>query len=453
VIRESHLNSSRPMIALRRASHVCWMVVAFLYWGSQTAWGAPCDLIVSSGATTLANGIYSFCSVTVAVGATLVIGGAVTLNASGNVDIEGVVDGKGNGYGSAYDASTGPGTGSNGYVSALTGGTYVFGAGGGHGGKGGGVVGYCVGCVTVPGGVTYDSSTNPVLMGSAGGYGGTYAPGAGGGALIINASSGNVTLNGTVDMSGGDGISATVDSGFGHISGGGGGSGGTFSVDAIGFYGLGSILASGGLGGGTGGCGGGGGRVRFCASNGTKDYSGTEDVSGGIGAVEGGAFMYPGDAGSFYECVVNTPTPTMTATATETATLTPTVISSLTNTPTPTMTMTVISTVTPSNTPTLFPTPIPGCFYISRNTMRPASGEGLEILFCSNQDGRATLKVYNTAGELVGDLFNNGVSPGGQYQVAWDAKNKLGQDVASGIYILRLTLPSGAREAKVDVIR
>jgi hypothetical protein len=79
--------------------------------------------------------------------------------------------------GSAYDSSTGPGTGSNGYVSVLTGGTYVFGAGGGHGDKGGGVVGYCVGCVTVPGGVTYDLSTNPVLMGIAGGYGGTEAKG------------------------------------------------------------------------------------------------------------------------------------------------------------------------------------------------------------------------------------------------------------------------------------
>jgi flagellar hook assembly protein FlgD len=85
--------------------------------------------------------------------------------------------------------------------------------------------------------------------------------------------------------------------------------------------------------------------------------------------------------------------------------------------------------------------------------MRPASGEDLEILFCSNQNGRAILKVYNTAGELVGDLFNNGVAPGGQYQVAWDAKNKSGQDVASGVYILRLTLPSGAREAKVVIIR
>jgi hypothetical protein len=77
--------------------------------GFSNGLGAPCDLIVSSGVTTLANGTYSFCSVTVAAGATLVIGGAVSLNASGNVDIEGVVDGKGDGYGVGLRLFNGPG--------------------------------------------------------------------------------------------------------------------------------------------------------------------------------------------------------------------------------------------------------------------------------------------------------------------------------------------------------
>ena len=61
-----------------------------------------CALNVASGAVTLTNTNVTYCSMSVAVGATLYIQGAVTINVTGNVDIEGTVYGLGAGYGSIY---------------------------------------------------------------------------------------------------------------------------------------------------------------------------------------------------------------------------------------------------------------------------------------------------------------------------------------------------------------
>lgn len=122
----------------------------------------PCPYNITTGSVTLASGAYTGCSLTVSAGATLVINGAVTLNLTGNVDIEGEVYGLGLGYGSAGSPTSGPGAGVNGVEQS---GNYLGGSGAGHGGTGGG------GNYWPTGGTVYDSSTNPVLMGSAGGSG------------------------------------------------------------------------------------------------------------------------------------------------------------------------------------------------------------------------------------------------------------------------------------------
>jgi flagellar hook assembly protein FlgD len=85
--------------------------------------------------------------------------------------------------------------------------------------------------------------------------------------------------------------------------------------------------------------------------------------------------------------------------------------------------------------------------------MKSSSGQDLAILFCANEDGRATLKIFNSAGEKIQELFNGYISPGAQYQVFWDGKNMSGQKVASGIYLIHLTLPGSTRVAKVAVTR
>jgi flagellar hook assembly protein FlgD len=85
--------------------------------------------------------------------------------------------------------------------------------------------------------------------------------------------------------------------------------------------------------------------------------------------------------------------------------------------------------------------------------MKASTGSDVAVLFCTSQNGRADLTVYNTAGETIRVLFGGPVSPGGQYQASWDGKNKSGQNVASGVYLLHLKLPDSVRVAKVAVIR
>ena len=244
----------------------------FTWTPTITPTALPCDLVVPSGAMTLSSGAFSFCSLTVSNGATLVIGGAVTLNVSGNVDIEGVINGKGLGYSSAFEANAGVRPGTNGNTTSGGGG------GGGHGGAGGN------GGDAAAGGDSNDSIMGPAWMGSAGG-GGTYVEvgetgipgGAGGAALVLNAPNGNVTVNGTIDM-GGDTFAANP--------GSGGGAGGTFALWAKNLYGNGLLEAKGGANApATGtpysGGGGGGGRIFFCLT-GVNQFTGSADVSGGL---------------------------------------------------------------------------------------------------------------------------------------------------------------------------
>lgn len=439
-------------------------LLAALLSGTPIALSAQtCALNVLSGSMTLSNGTFSYCSVSVAAGATLVIGGAVTIDCSGDVDIEGAVDGVGNGYGSVYASGGGPGKGGDGavsvigYSSGITITIYHGGGGGGHGGMGGGW-GFG-GNYGSNGGVTYDSPTQPDLMGSSGGYAATTAPGAGGAALVLSVPSGYVTLNGTVDMSGGVGVPAAGQSGSG------GGSGGTLSVDAFGINGSGLVRAMGGLGGmgtlGIAGCCGGGGRVRLCASNGLEQFSGSMDVSGAQGQYLGTVCAYPGCfneyapsgyAGSFFDCnVTATPTPSLTPTSTPTATLTP--VATETPTVTPTTTGTPIPMATSTATGTPYPTPVPGCFFVSRNRIRPALGETLEVDICTVHGGYVSLRVYNSAGELVRELFRGDLTPADHPQLFWDGRNRQGAFVASGVYLLALTYPGEEHAAKVAVIR
>jgi len=115
------------------------------------------------------------------------------------------------------------------------------GGGGGHGGQGG----YGSGRA---GGIENDSTNAPALPGSGGGrYGG-----AGGGLVTIQASGGNVTINGTVTANGASGPNE-----------GGGGSGGGINIICGTFGGssTGLLSAVGGPAGNSNGGGGGGGRI------------------------------------------------------------------------------------------------------------------------------------------------------------------------------------------------
>jgi len=140
-------------------------------------------------------------------------------------------------YNLGFAGAEGPGVGSSG----------THGAGAGHGGKGGNGAGST-------GGPEYGSATEPIELGSGGGYSGEKGN-PGGGAVKINAS-GTVTINGTVNCRG------AAPSG-GHRAGGSGGS--VWITSSI-LTGTGKLRVDGANGsGGTGG--GAGGRIALHAGS------------------------------------------------------------------------------------------------------------------------------------------------------------------------------------------
>ncbi len=232
------------------------------------------------------SGVFNFTTVSIPSGVTVTFtrnasNKPVTILASGNVTIGGAIN---------VDGSPGNGNGSGGYggPGAFAGGAggYGFdqsfagvpgdgpgGAGGGGGGtsvtpSGGGGGGYSANGTNGSGGPNpglggprFGAVTIlPLVGGSGGGGGGTIAnnrggsAGGGGGAILI-ASSGTITLTGSISARGGNGIYISPSAG-----GGGGGAGGAIRLIANIVNGGGSMNVNGGQGGCYNYCGGGGGQ-------------------------------------------------------------------------------------------------------------------------------------------------------------------------------------------------
>lgn len=184
-------------------------------------------------------------------------GKAGTSNRIGGLGGPGGFNGGSGGYG--FDQSfsgvpgDGPGGGGGGTGSS-TNNSPGTGGGGGYGAAG--TVGG--GTVAGPAGPKYGAVTIlPLVGGSGGGGGGTTnnnrgGPGGGGGGAVLIASSGTITINGTIFARGGDALS-------GINAPGGGGSGGAVRLIANTVTGTGTINVSGG-GGGCSPCSGAGGR-------------------------------------------------------------------------------------------------------------------------------------------------------------------------------------------------
>jgi hypothetical protein len=242
------------------------------------------------------DGVFNFTTITIPAGVTVsfttrvgVRQPPVSLLASGNVTIQGRIDvaGTDGGVGSlgaqlfSNAGVGGPGgfdggSGSNGLI-GLTG-AGGLGPGGGGPGVIGGVPGHAghltPGASAVGGSAYGDPRLVPLIGGSGGGGGAVPAAGitgggggGGGGALLI-ASSGTITLTGTIAATGGAGGTA----GFG-AQGGASGSGGAVRLVSTAITGSGVIDVRGGPGAG-------GGRIRVEAFTNTATVGG--GVAGGV---------------------------------------------------------------------------------------------------------------------------------------------------------------------------
>ena len=75
------------------------------------------------------------------------------------------------------------------------------------------------------------------------------------------------------------------------------------------------------------------------------------------------------------------------------------------------------------------------------------------MTFEIRRPGRVTLTVHDISGRLVCSL-DLGALPAGHHQIRWDGRNSAGQNVASGMYLLRLEGADGASAtAKALLVR
>ena len=70
-----------------------------------------------------------------------------------------------------------------------------------------------------------------------------------------------------------------------------------------------------------------------------------------------------------------------------------------------------------------------------------------------SQMGFCSLKIYNSAGELVRVLLDDQRQSGTYKDCGWDGKNKNGENVASGVYVIYYTNRYQTRMAKLLVVR
>jgi flagellar hook assembly protein FlgD len=70
-----------------------------------------------------------------------------------------------------------------------------------------------------------------------------------------------------------------------------------------------------------------------------------------------------------------------------------------------------------------------------------------------SQEGVCSLKIYNSAGELVRTLLDERRQFGIYQEVPWDGKNMEGEEVASGVYVIYYTTRYATRTARVIVLR
>jgi flagellar hook assembly protein FlgD len=75
------------------------------------------------------------------------------------------------------------------------------------------------------------------------------------------------------------------------------------------------------------------------------------------------------------------------------------------------------------------------------------------IVFTLPGDGSpAQLVVYDVSGRHIRTLFA-GTSDGAEHTIDWNGRNDAGEEVATGIYLVRLQAGSEAKSAKLVLVK
>lgn len=288
----------KKMLVLIGIALLLWSTAAYAYTSGSTGADGPFSPTANTVVTLPSNGVLNYTTINIPSGVTVTFqknaaNTPVYLLATGNVTIDGTISVNG---GNATTTDTGKG-GPGGFDGAYGGGYLTtggkgLGPGGGNpgrnvgnegGGAGGGGFGFngnngTAGNWGIGGSFYGNVKLLPIIGGSGGGGGGGRndrdgKPGSGGAGAIVIASSGTITVNGSITANGG---SCAWD-----WPGGGGGSGGAIKLAATTVAGNGSISAVYGTGGNWGGNGG-LGRIRIEAENNYRTVSTNPAYSYGL---------------------------------------------------------------------------------------------------------------------------------------------------------------------------
>ncbi len=93
-------------------------------------------------------------------------------------------------------------------------------------------------------------------------------------------------------------------------------------------------------------------------------------------------------------------------------------------------------------------------FQVCKNVFNiTTDGTVCVVIGTTQAPGMMTLRIYNSAGEHIKTLFEQQLNqPMAPTVINWDGKNKYGQAVASGVYIVYLQKPFGRALARLVVI-
>ncbi|MEF3694075.1 MAG: C25 family cysteine peptidase, partial [Candidatus Cloacimonadota bacterium] len=69
-----------------------------------------------------------------------------------------------------------------------------------------------------------------------------------------------------------------------------------------------------------------------------------------------------------------------------------------------------------------------------------------------SQPGRVSLEIYNLRGQLVRSLVNDSRSVG-IHSANWDGRDENGRNIASGVYLYRLTSPEGSQTRRMLIVK
>jgi flagellar hook assembly protein FlgD len=69
-----------------------------------------------------------------------------------------------------------------------------------------------------------------------------------------------------------------------------------------------------------------------------------------------------------------------------------------------------------------------------------------------HEAGRVTMAVFDVQGRLVRNLLN-GEKPAGEHTVIWDGRNGAGQQVGSGMYLVRMSVNGAVFTRQIRLVR